>query len=318
MSVQTSPSPSATAGAPSAPAVAVVPPWLTWAALWTVYIVWGSTYLAIRIMVETMPPLLSAGARFAVAGAAVIAVLAVMRRPVKLDRATLAGTALVGTLLMGANGLVTIAEQEVPSSLAALIFASVPLWVILLRRSARERVSRGSVAAVAIGFGGVALLMRPGPAWGDATLLGLVGVLAAAAMWASGSFASPRVSLPRDPLASVAWQMILGGLITVFVGLALGEAADVRPEAFSARSLLAFAYLIVFGSWIAFTAYGWLLQNAPVSKVATYAYVNPVVAIALGAIVLDEAITASTLAGAAVIVVSVALVVTLETRRADA
>ena len=110
-------------------------------------------------------------------------------------------------------------------------------------------------------------------------------------MWASGSFASPRLSLPRDPLASVGWQMLLGGIVITVAGLALGEGGDVDVEAFSARSLLALAYLIVFGSWVAFTAYAWLLQNAPISKVATYAYVNPVVAIALGWLVLDEVVT---------------------------
>ncbi len=134
-------------------------------------------------------------------------------------------------------------------------------------------------------------------------------------MWASGSFASPRVSLPRDPLVSVSWQMLLGGLAVAVVGLLAGEAGDVQPEAFSTRSLLALGFLIVFGSWVAYSAYGWLLQNAPISRVATYAYVNPVVAIVLGSLVLDEVVTGTTIAGAAIIVVSVALVVRLESRR---
>jgi drug/metabolite transporter (DMT)-like permease len=134
-------------------------------------------------------------------------------------------------------------------------------------------------------------------------------------MWASGSFASPRVTLPRDPLVSTGWQMLLGGAVIVVVGLSLGEAAEVDPQAFSVRSVVALAYLIVFGSWLAFTAYAWLLQNAPISKVSTYAYVNPVVAIVLGFLILDEVITPVTVVGAAIIVVSVALVVRLETRR---
>jgi drug/metabolite transporter (DMT)-like permease len=288
------------------------PAWKLWGALWTVYLVWGSTYLAIRVMVETMPPLLSAGTRFTVAGAALVAVMAARGRPVGLTRATFAGAALVGTLLMGANGLVTIAEQEVPSGLAALLVGSVPLWVILLRRVAGDPVSRASVGAVAVGFAGVALLLLPGDDASGASLLGLLGVVAAAAMWASGSFASPRVRLPGVPLVSVGWQMLLGGIISIVVALALGEAGDVRPEAFSGRSLAAFAYLVVAGSWLAFTAYAWLLQNAPLSKVATYAYVNPVVAIALGALILDEAIRPLTLLAAAIIVVSVALVVRIE------
>jgi drug/metabolite transporter (DMT)-like permease len=157
--------------------------------------------------------------------------------------------------------------------------------------------------------------VRPGEQSGDATVLGLLACVGAALMWASGSFASPRLSLPRDPLSSVGWQMLLGGIAITVVGLALGEGGDVDVEAFSARSLVALAYLIVFGSWVAYTAYAWLLQNAPISKVSTYAYVNPVVAIALGWLVLDEVVTTTTIVGAAIIVASVALVVRTETPR---
>jgi drug/metabolite transporter (DMT)-like permease len=146
-------------------------------------------------------------------------------------------------------------------------------------------------------------------------VLGLAAVVFAAVMWASGSFASPRLRLPGDPLVSTGWQMLLGGLVIVAVGLAVGEAPEVDPQAFSTRSVLALAYLVVFGSWIAFTAYAWLLQNAPISKVSTYAYVNPVVAIFLGWLVLDEVVTATTLIGATIIVVSVALVVRTESVR---
>ncbi len=303
------------AALPSAPAGA--PAWQVWTCLWIVYIVWGSTYLAIRIMVETVPPLLGASARFAVAGAVMLGVLAVRRGTSVLrpTRAQLLGAGLVGLLLPGANAVVSVAEQEVPSSIAALLIASVPLWVIIMRLVVHDGVSRNSVAATLVGFGGVALLVRPGTATGDATIVGLLACVGAALMWASGSFASPRVSLPRDPLVSVSWQMLLGGLAIAVVGLAAGEGGDVRPEAFSTRSLLALGFLIVFGSWVAYSAYGWLLQNAPISRVATYAYVNPVVAIVLGSLVLDEVVTGTTIAGAAIIVVSVALVVRLESRR---
>jgi drug/metabolite transporter (DMT)-like permease len=287
------------------------PVWKVWGALWTIYIVWGSTYLAIRVMVETVPPLLGAGARFLVAGAVMVVVLS-FRRSVRPTRAQLLSALLVGILLPGANAVVTVAEQEVPSSLAALLIASVPLWVILLRRSAGEPVPRASVGAVLVGFAGVALLLRPGEQSGDATVLGLVACVVAALMWASGSFASPKLQLPRDGLVSTAWQMLLGGLVITLAGLALGEAGDVEPAAFSARSLVALAYLIAVGSWFAFTAYAWLLQNAPISRVATYAYVNPVVAIILGWLILDEVITPITLIGAAIIVVSVFLVVRIE------
>ena len=284
------------------------PAWKLWGGLWIVYVVWGSTYLAIRVMVETVPPLLGAGTRFAVAGAAMVAVLSI-RRTVRLTRAQLLSALLVGILLPGANAVVTVAEQEVPSGLAALLIASIPLWVLLMRRAAGEPVSRAGVGAVLVGFAGVALLLRPGEQSGDATLLGLAACVGAAVMWASGSFASPRVQLPPDPLVSTGWQMLLGGLVCVVAGLIVGEAGDVDPAAFSTRSLVALAYLVVFGSWVAFTTYAWLLQNAPISKVATYAYVNPVVAILLGWLILDELITPVTVVGAAIIVVSVALVV---------
>ena len=288
-----------------------------WTALWIVYIVWGSTYQAIRIMVETMPPLLGAGVRFTVAGAVVVVVLAARRglAAVRPSRAQLLSALFVGLLLPGANAVVTVAEQEVPSSIAALLIGSVPLWVILLRAASGDRVSRRSVAAVLVGFAGVALLVRPGEQSGDATVVGLLACVGAAVMWASGSFASPRLSLPGDPLLSTGWQMLLGGGVIVLAGLAAGEAGDVEPSAFSTRSLLALAYLIVFGSWVAYTAYAWLLQNAPLSKVATYAYVNPVVAIVLGWLVLDELVTGVMLVGAAVIVASVALVVRVESPR---
>jgi drug/metabolite transporter (DMT)-like permease len=288
-----------------------------WTALWIVYIVWGSTYLAIRVVVETIPPLLAAGARFGIAGAVMVGALALQRgiSAVRPTRAQLGGAALVGLLLPGANAVVSVAEQEVPSSIAALLIGSVPLWVILMRAATGDRVSLRGAASVLVGFAGVALLVQPGEQSGDATVLGLLACVGAALMWASGSFASPRLSLPRDPLTSVGWQMLLGGIAITVVGLALGEGGDVDVEAFSARSLLALAYLVVFGSWVAYTAYAWLLQNAPISKVATYAYVNPVVAIFLGWIVLDEVVTSTTLVGATVIVASVALVVRTESQR---
>ena len=310
----TSLSPHPSSSPPAGAASSAAPAWKVWTGLWIVYIVWGSTYLAIRVMVETMPPLLGAGVRFAVAGAVMIAVLS-FRRSVRPTREQLLSALAVGLLLMGANAVVTVAEQEVPSALAALLIASVPLWVLVMRRASGEPLSRAGVGAVLVGFAGVALLLKPGEQSGDATALGLAAVVLAAVMWAGGSFVSPRVRLPRDPLVSTGWQMLLGGLVTVAVGLALGEAGEVDPAAFSARSLVAFSYLVVFGSWLAFTAYAWLLQNAAISKVSTYAYVNPVVAIILGWAILDEVITPLTLIGAAIIVVSVALVVRIENAR---
>jgi drug/metabolite transporter (DMT)-like permease len=301
---------SSTAGA----ATLAAPAWKVWTALWIVYIVWGSTYLAIRVMVETVPPLLGAGVRFTIAGGVMLAVLS-LKRSVRPTRAQLLSALAIGALLPGANAVVTVAEQEVPSALTALLIASVPLWVLLMRRASGEPVSRAGIAAVLVGFAGVALLLRPGEQSADASLLALGAVVFAAVMWASGSFASPRLRLPGDPLVSTGWQMLLGGAVIVAAGLAAGEAGDVDPQAFSVRSVVALSYLIVFGSWLAFTAYAWLLQNAAISRVATYAYVNPVVAIVLGFLILDEVITPITLVGAAIIVMSVALVVRIESAR---
>ena len=302
---------------PAAPAPPGAAGWQVWTALWIVYIVWGSTYLAIRVVVETVPPFLSAGGRFVLAGAAMLAFLA-WRRGLSVLRPTrqqLLSCLAVGILLMGANAVVSVAEVDVPSSMAALLIASVPLWVIVYRSALGDRVSAVSVLAVLGGFAGVALLLLPGEQTGGAPLLALLTCVLAAAMWAGGSVASTRLTLPRDPFVSGGWQMLLGGGVCLLTGALVGEFGDFHPAEFSSRSLVAFAYLVVFGSWLAFTAYAWLLQNAPVSRVATYAYVNPVVAIALGWAILDEAVTTTTFAGAAVIVASVAAVVRTETKR---
>ena len=290
------------------------PPWKIWSALWVVYIVWGSTYLAIALMVETIPPLLGAGARFTAVGLILLPILAWRRgasvwRP---SQAELLAAGFVGLMLPGANAVISVAEKTVPSGLAALLVASIPLWVILLRRASGERVSARSIVAVLVGFGGLVLLLNPE---GETTILGLLACVFAALMWAVGSFASPRISLPRDPLVSTAWQSLLGGLVIVAVGLIAGEAGDVQPGEWSGRSIFGIVYLITFGSLLAFTCYAWLLQNAPISKVSTYAYVNPVVAIALGWLILDEGITPITLLGAGIIVASVALVVRAESPR---
>src|SRR5437763_10706 len=291
------------------------PPWKVWAGLWTIYVIWGSTYLAIRIMVRTVPPLLGAGLRFAVAGALLLIVLRVRRGPARVTGRQLAWAAVVGTLLAGGgNGLVTVAERDVPSRLAALLIASVPLWVVLLRALVGERPVRATLAGVGVGFGGVALLLLPGEQPAGVGFAGLLLLVVAAVSWATGSVASSRVDLPVDPLLSTGYQMAFAGLVMVAAGLVGGELSDVHWGALSAESLGAFAYLIAIGSIVAYSAYTWLLQHAPVSKVSTYAYVNPVIAVFLGWIVLSEHIGPITLLGAAVIVASVAFIV----RREDA
>jgi drug/metabolite transporter (DMT)-like permease len=276
-----------------------------WIALATVYVIWGSTYLAIAIAVEDLPPLLAVSTRFLVAGALLAAWLAWRRRPaLRVTRRELGAAAVVGVLLPGANAVLFFAERDVPTGLASLIIASVPLWVVLLRLLAKERLSRTAVLGVLGGFLGVAVLLRPS---GGATAVGLALCVVSALMWAVGSFLSARLTLPRDPIAATAYEMLCGGAAMLPLGLvALG---DLHP---SGRSAAAWVYLVIFGSLVGYTAYVWLLAHAPLGTVATYAYVNPVVAIALGFLFRDEGLTPQILLGAAIVVASVAAVVRRE------
>jgi drug/metabolite transporter (DMT)-like permease len=283
-----------------------------WSALASVYVIWGSTYLAIAIAVQTLPPLFSAGLRFCVAGLVLLAFVG-GRRGVHVVGAQLRGAAIVGLLLLvGGNGFVVLAERTVPSGLTALIIASVPLWIVIFRRIAGERIHMSTFVGVAVGFAGVAFLGVPRGASGATDPVGLGRLVIATLSWALGTFLAPRLRMPRDGLLSTGIQQLAGGIVLVLAGAAVGELGHLDPAAWSANSLLAMAYLVVFGSLVAFTAYSWLLQHAPVSLVATYAYVNPVVAVLLGALVLAEPITSSILLGAAVIVAAVAFIVTRE------
>lgn len=282
---------------------------MVWIALGIVYLVWGSTYFAIAIVVQTLPPLLTAGVRFLLAGL-VLAAWVAARRPgaLSMTRRQAAGSAFVGVLLLaGGNGLVSLGERTVPSGLAALIVASVPLWIVLLRLAARDRVGRDVIIGVTVGIVGVAVLVVPSGVSGQTDPLGLGMLVVATLAWATGTFASPRLEMPRDAFASTAVQMIAAG----FVLLAVGALAAERLEAarVSTGSVVAFGYLVVFGSLVAFSAFTWLLQNAPVSLVSTYAYVNPVVAVFLGTIFLSEPVTATMLGGAALILAAVAFIV---------
>jgi drug/metabolite transporter (DMT)-like permease len=205
-----------------------------------------------------------------------------------------------------------VAERHVPTGVAALIFGSVPLWIVLMRTLAGDRPPRAALAGVVVGFGGLVLLVRP---TGAAPLWGLLLVVLAAAMWAAGSLVSRHVSLPRDSFAATSYEMLFGGLMLLPIALAT---THTHVSEFSGRSIFGFFYLVTFGSLVGFTAYVWLLDNAPIGRVATYAYVNPVVAIALGAIVLHESITWTMLAGAAIVLACVALVVRRESLPARA
>lgn len=295
-------------------------PTLVWTALVVVYLLWGSTYLAIRITVETLPPLLSATLRFAVAGLVLAVVLRLRRGPgvLRVRRRQLGSAALVGVLLLaGGNGLVVLAESgppgvALPSGVAALLVATVPLLVVLLRSATGDRPGVWTFAGVTVGFVGLVLLVLPAGGADAVPLVGALTVVAGAAAWSVGSLLSGRIQMPADPFVATVYEMMAGALALAVIAAARGELGEFHPTTVSTRSWLALGYLMVAGSLIAFTAYVWLLQNAPISLVSTYAYVNPAVAVALGALFVAEPITPQVLLGGAVIVAGVALVVTTE------
>jgi drug/metabolite transporter (DMT)-like permease len=285
-----------------------------WFALWAVYVIWGSTYLGIELMGETIPPVFAAGVRFLFAGA-LMAGWVVVRRgraPFRIGRTELASAVLVGVLLLGANAMLCVAERRVPIGLASLLFASVPLWIVLLRTVTGDRPSRSALVAVVTGFAGIALLVQPG---GHASLGGILLVLGSASIWAAGSFLSPLLPLPRDALVATAIEMLAGGAMLLPLGLVLAGDESLSPASWSSRSLVGLVYLILIGSLVGYTAYVWLLGHVPIGTVATYAYVNPVVAILLGVIFLGEQVTWQIAVGATVVLASVALVIRNEAAR---
>ncbi len=299
------------------PASARPRPAVVWLALATVYVVWGSTYLGIRVVVDAgMPPLLSMGGRFLVAAALLAVVIGVRSRwaALRVTAREAAGAGVMGVLLLlGGNGLVAIAEQTVPSGLAALLVATTPLWLAVFRYATGDRPRLVSALGVLVGFAGVALLALRGGGIAGVETWGVLVVLTATLSWAIGSFVSGRLRLPKDPLVATTWEMVLGGSALVLAGAAAGERLD--PTAVSVDGWVAWAYLVGVGSMLGYTAYVWLLANAPISLVATYAYVNPVVAVALGALILAEPVTGIVLLGGAVVVLGVAVVVTVERPR---
>ncbi len=274
-----------------------------WTALVTVYLLWGSTYLGIAYAGETIPPLFAASTRFIAAGALLGVIVFVRGGTLRVPRRTLASCVLVGCLLPGANAMLFFAERQVPSGLASLIFASVPLWLAALRLT-RERLPWQVLAGVGLGFAGVAVLARPA---GGADTWGIALVVGATMMWATGSYLSSRLPMPSDPFAATSLETLAGGL--VLLPFSLLTLHHFSP---SAASLAGWAYLVTFGSLLGLTAYVWLLGNAPLGLVSTYAYVNPIVAITLGVIFRGEHVTWRLLAGAAIVVVAVATVVRQE------
>jgi drug/metabolite transporter (DMT)-like permease len=281
------------------------------AAFLAVYVIWGSTYLAIRVAIESIPPFLMAGARFLIAGSLLVA-WARWRGNQMPTLRELRSAAIVGVLLlMGGNGAVVWSEQRVPSGIVALLVATVPLWMVLLawgwKGAARPtwRIWTG----IGLGLVGVAVLVGPEALGaGRVDALGAATVLFGSLSWATGSIYSRTAELPRSPIVATGFEMLAGGLVLTFFGLIVGEGADLRVAMVTGESVGAVAYLVIFGSFLGFTAYIWLLRTVSPASVATYAYVNPVVAVALGWAVVGEPLSGRTIGSAIVVLTAVALI----------
>lgn len=289
------------------------------AAFAAVYLIWGSTYMAIRIAVETVPPFLLGGVRFLVAGGALLGVLGLRGMAGPTPRQWRNASVTGAIMLVGGNGLVNWAEQWVPSSIAALFIASTPVWFALFDwlRPGGSRPGWIVWLGVFIGLAGVALLvLRTGPADSTAALdgAGALALLAATICWAGGSTLARFVDRPASPWMTAAVQMLAGGAVMLGISGARGELARFDLHALSLPSLLAVGYLIVFGSWIAFSAYVWLLEVSTPARVSTYAYVNPVVAVLLGWMLLGEVMTPRMSVAATVILAAVVILTWPRTR----
>ena len=302
---------------PSTPAIVV--------ALLILYVVWGSTYLGIALMIETLPPLLAAGVRYLAAGLLLTAgvyLWARLRRaeaPERPTRRQWRSAFVIGTLLLlGGNGFVVLAEQFIPSGVAAVMIATVPIWLAVFDALlTRRRPSRLVIGGLIAGLSGVAILLVPVEGLDRINPLGVGLACTAAISWAVGSLYARRAEMPRNGLLGSGIEMFAGGVVLAVVGTLLGEIGQLDLTSVSLRSALAVAYLIVFGSVIAFSAYVWLLNNVPVSTVGSYAYVNPIVAVALGALVLSEPITPRTAVAAVVIIAAVIAMVSGRPRQAE-
>ena len=307
--------------APPAPARAPARRLFLWTGLLVLYLVWGSTYLGISVAVRTIPPFFMAAARFALAGGILLAwsIAREGRTFSPPNRREWRDSIIVGALLLGTGmGFVSLGEKTVPSGITALLIGMMPVWVAIFGRLfLGERLPLMAMIGIAIGFGGVAILAGPSAFGGSGALdpFGLAAIIISPMSWAAGSlFASHRAVLPSRPLVATGAQMLAGSVVLVVLGVVHGEAAQFHVETIAPDSLVAFAYLTAIGSLLAFTTYGWLLRVAPLPLVATYAYVNPVVAVFLGAVILGEPVEPRTLVAGAVIVTAVALIVTTRGR----
>jgi len=272
-------------------------------ALGTVYVIWGSTYLGIYYAGRTIPPLFAASTRFIASGTIMALVVFARGGTLRVSRRALLSCFVIGCLLPGANSILFFAERNVPTGLASLIIASVPLWVAALRLT-RERLPWQVLAGVGIGFAGVGVLAQPS---GGAKWWGIALCFCSAVMWATGSFLSARLEMPKDPIAATSLEMLAGGFVMLPMGV-----LTVHHFSPSTGSIAGWIYLVLFGSVVGYTAYVWLLANAPLGMVSTYAYVNPVVAITLGVLFRGEHLTWRLLVGAVIVVAAVATVVRKE------
>ena len=287
-------------------------------ALGIVYVVWGSTYLGIRIVVEEAPPLTAMGVRYLTASV-VLGTVLVLRgglRRLALTRRQALGAGFLGLMLpMLGNGMVSVGENlGAPSGVTALLIAVAPLFIVLFRIVEGDRPRALTLLGVLMGFAGLAVLVLAGSGVGAGFPVGAaLLIMFASTCWAFGSYVQPRLWLPGDVFVTVVYEMLFGGLLLLSVGRLSGEAFT--ASAYSMRTWSALGYLVVFGSVVAFTSYVWLVANAPISFVATYAYVNPVVAVFLGWLILDEAVTLPVVLGGGVVVLAVAVVISAERPR---
>ncbi len=285
----------------------------TFVAFAAIYLIWGSTYLAIRFAVETLPPFLMLAARFGVAGLLLYGWLRLRGQPRPPRQEWIGSTAVGGLLLVGGTGAVAWAEQWIPSGLAALIVAIVPMWMVILDwiRPGGRRPTRSIVAGLALGLAGVSLLVGPVELGGGGRMqvLGAAAVVVGTISWATGSVFGSSFHVPSVPRMAAALQMSMGGALLLTLGTLRGEWSRFDPAGVSLRSGLSLVYLIVFGSVIAFAAYVYLLRVSTPARVGSYAYVNPVVAVFLGWALANEPVTSRTVIAAAVIITGVALIV---------
>lgn len=286
-----------------------------------IYLIWGSTYLAIRVAVETLPPFTMAGVRFMVAGGLLYGWLALKGRARATPRQWKDNAIIGALLLVGGNGIVVWAEQKIPSGITTLIISISPLFMVLLDWMLPQgtRPTWATFTGLALGFGGLVLLIGGGLSGGASLdLWRCAGLIFACISWSVGSLYSRYAKDPADPMTGATLQMLLGGTLMLLVGLARGEMGDFQLTALTLRSVLAWVYLVAAGSLIAFPAYVYVLKHSTPARASTYAYVNPVVAVFLGWLMLHEPVTSRTFVASVIIVVAVVIITTQKTKAAAA